>query len=149
MERTERTVIITASLSALFAGALLFLAAYFRSVSFLAGGILTVSRVVTGFLVAIGIRLSKRHTERFKSGLYKLENLVATGIGILIFVGAYELGWLVLLRARTGEVLMTEPGKAIPTLCISPGLSGCNIQEQSREGGELPQPYGRCTAFRH
>lgn len=119
MERTERTVIITASLSALFAGALLFLAAYFRSVSFLAGGILTVSRVVTGFLVAIGIRLSKRHTERFKSGLYKLENLVATGIGILIFVGAYELGWLVLLRARTGEVLMTEPGKAIPTLLFA------------------------------
>ncbi len=119
MERTERTVIITATLSALFAVALLLLAVRFRSVSFLAGGLLTVSRVVTGFLVAAGIRLSKRHTEHFRSGLYKLENLVATGIGILILVGAYELGLFVFTRMKTGEVLMTEPGKAIPVLLFA------------------------------
>lgn len=119
MERTERTAIATSSLSALFAGVLLFLAVHFHDVSFLAGGILTISRVVTGFLVAAGIRLSKRHTERFKSRLYKLENLVATVIGILILVGAYELGRLVLFKARTGEALITGPGKAIPTLLFA------------------------------
>ncbi len=119
MERTQKTVIITASLSAIFAGVLLFLAFSFRSAAFLAGGLLTASRVVTGFLVAAGIRLSKRHTEHFKSGLYKLENLLATGIGVLIIVGAYELGRLVLFKVRTGEALMAGHVIAIPTLLFA------------------------------
>ncbi len=61
------------------------------SVALIAEGIHTLTDSITSFAVLIGLRLSERHSETFPFGLYKLENLIAAAIGILILFGAYEL----------------------------------------------------------
>lgn len=119
MDRAKRVLLITACLCALFAAGLLFLAAHFRSVAFLAGGLLTVSRTITGFLVALGIHVSQKRTSRFRAGLYKVENLIVTAIGIVITAGAYQLGKAAVAQALAHKPFLTEPSKAIPTLIIA------------------------------
>jgi cation diffusion facilitator family transporter len=116
MERTEKTAILSGAACAVFAIFLLAMAVSWHSIAAFVGGILTVSRAVTGFLVAAGIRLSRKHTENFNLGLYKLENLVVTVIGILVLFGAYELGKIALFRLHAGVPLMTGSEKGIPVL---------------------------------
>jgi cation diffusion facilitator family transporter len=41
--------------------------------------------------VLLGLKLSARRSETFPYGLYKVENLVAAGVSILVFVAAYEI----------------------------------------------------------
>ena len=119
MEKTERAAIISGVAAAVFAALLLSAAAFWHSVSFLAGGMLTLSRSVTGFLVAAALRLSRKHTVNFSSGLYKLENLLVTAIGLLILWGAYELGRLVLFKMRAGKPVMEWSDAGIAALLIA------------------------------
>jgi len=119
MERTEKAAVISGVAAAVFAVFLLSAAVFWHSVTFFAGGMLTVSRSVTGFLVAAALRLSKKHTISFSSGLYKLENLAVTVIGLLLLFGAYELGRLVFFRMRSGEPVMEWSGAGIIALLIA------------------------------
>lgn len=119
MEKTEKVAVISGITAAVFAALLLLAAAFWHSVAFLAGGILTLSRSVTGFLVAAALRLSRRHTVNFSSGLYKLENLVVTVIGLLILWGAYELGRLAIFKMRAGEPVMEWSDAGIIALLIA------------------------------
>jgi cation diffusion facilitator family transporter len=41
--------------------------------------------------VLVGLRLSTRKTQTFPYGLHKLENLVAAGLAVLVFVSAFEI----------------------------------------------------------
>ncbi|MBU4261260.1 MAG: cation diffusion facilitator family transporter [Proteobacteria bacterium] len=41
--------------------------------------------------VLIGLRLATRKSEAFPYGLYKVENLTASGLAVMIFVSAYEI----------------------------------------------------------
>ena len=141
MNRTGRAVLITASLCAFFAVGLLLLAAHFRNVALLAGGLLTVSRTITGFLVALGIQLSQKHTIRFRSGLYKIENLVVMGIGILIIAGAYKLGKIAVVQALAHRPFMTDPSKAIPVLIIAALLILCQCITPKQRWGILVHFY--------
>jgi cation diffusion facilitator family transporter len=61
------------------------------SVAVLAEGTDSVTDVVTSLIVLAGMRLAARHTKGFPQGLYKLENLIAVGIGVLVLISAYEL----------------------------------------------------------
>jgi cation diffusion facilitator family transporter len=119
MEKTERAAVISGIAAAVFAAFLLYVAVFWHSVAFFAGAMLTVSRSVTGFLVAATLRLSKKRTVSFSSGLYKLENLIVTIIGFLIIFGAYELGRLVLFRMRAGEPVMGWSDMGILALLIA------------------------------
>lgn len=47
--------------------------------------------LLTAFAVLFGVRLATRKTKDFPYGLYKLENLVAAGLGLMTFVTAYEV----------------------------------------------------------
>jgi cation diffusion facilitator family transporter len=42
-------------------------------------------------VVVVGLKLAMRKTAAFPYGLYKVENLVAAGIAVLIFLTAYEI----------------------------------------------------------
>jgi len=119
MERTEKAAVISGVAAAVFAVFLLSAAVFWHSVTFFAGGMLTVSRSVTGFLVAAALRLSKKHTAGFSSGLYKLENLAVTVIGLLLLFGAYELGRLVLFRMHSGEPVMEWSDAGVIALLIA------------------------------
>lgn len=56
-------------------------------------------------VVLVGLKLSERKSEVFPYGLYKVENLVAAGISILIFVVAYELAHEALLGEQRVPVV--------------------------------------------
>lgn len=47
--------------------------------------------LLAAVIVLLGLKLSGRRSRRFPYGLYKLENLVAAILAILIFVTAYEI----------------------------------------------------------
>ncbi len=47
--------------------------------------------LLTAIAVLIGLRLSSRKTREFPYGLYKLENVIAVGLAISIFVTAWEI----------------------------------------------------------
>ena len=144
MERTERAAVISGGVCAVFAVLLLSMAALVHSVTFFAAAMLVVSRTVTGFLVAAGLRLSRKHTGTFTSGLYKLENLIVTVIGILVLFGAYQLGRLVIFRLRAGEPLMTGAEYAVPSLLVAVvlGLALGAFKNRGGQERELPEPSG-------
>jgi cation diffusion facilitator family transporter len=48
--------------------------------------------LLTAVAVLIGLRLSTRKSRDFPYGLYKLENVVAVGLALMIFLTAYEIG---------------------------------------------------------
>jgi cation diffusion facilitator family transporter len=47
--------------------------------------------LLTAVAVLLGVRLATRKTQEFPYGLYKLENLVAAGLGVMTFLTAYEV----------------------------------------------------------
>lgn len=47
--------------------------------------------LLTAVAVLIGLKLSTRKSKAFPYGLYKLENVVAVGLAIMIFLTAYEI----------------------------------------------------------
>ncbi len=55
--------------------------------------------------VLVGLKISRRRSQEFPYGLHKVENLVAAGVAILIFVAAYELINMAILGARPPLVI--------------------------------------------
>jgi len=123
MQSTLRAAAISGAACAVFAIALWVLVAVEPSVVLIVGASLTTSRAVTGFLVVAGVRLSRRHTRTFPEGLYKLENLLALVIGLLIAVGAYELGRYAFSAALEGSYLIPDPGQSLIYIGVATVLS--------------------------
>ena len=47
--------------------------------------------LISAVAVLVGLKVSKRSSRGFPYGLYKVENLVAVGIALLIFIAGYEI----------------------------------------------------------
>ena len=60
MEKTERAAVVSGIAAAVFAALLLYAAVLWHSVAFFAGGTLTASRSVTGFLVAATLQVVEK-----------------------------------------------------------------------------------------
>jgi cation diffusion facilitator family transporter len=59
--------------------------------------------LVASVAVLAGVKISERESRAFPYGLYKVENVVAVGVAILIFVSGYEIA---------KEAIFAEPGAA-------------------------------------
>jgi cation diffusion facilitator family transporter len=75
-----------------------FLAAVHGAIAVTSGSLAVTAELVHNIVdlmaaiaVLVGVRLSTRKTKAFPYGLYKLENLVAAGLGLLTFLTAYEV----------------------------------------------------------
>ena len=96
------------------------------------------SDLVSSIAVLAGIKVSERRSRSFPYGLHKVENLVASGVAILILVTAYEIGSQALrgsptaLRVNAGTV----SGVALSTLL--PWVYGRYLMQRGRE---LNSPY--------
>ena len=62
--------------------------------------------LVASVAVLGGLKLSQRKSRKFPYGLYKVENVVAAGVAVLIFVAAYEIARKALL-SETRETVVT------------------------------------------
>jgi len=108
---------------ALFAAILWLYVAREPGVAIIAGAALTTARALTGLLILIGVRLSRRHSQGFPTGLYKLENLLALGVGLAIAIGAYELGWYALSAALSGADILPEPARSLAFIGPATGIA--------------------------
>ncbi len=126
MRKTEKAALTSVIVSVLTAAGMIVTSVVTGSVSILAQGIHAALDSIAAVAVLAGLRLSERHTKRFPFGLYKLENLIATIIGIIILVGAYEL-------AREAVQQLTRPGPRLdrpaimlavmPAVIVATGLT--------------------------
>ena len=123
LRRAQRAAMVSGAVCAVFAVTLWAFVAFEPSVVLVVGAALTTSRAVTGFLVVAGVRLSRRHTRTFPEGLYKLENLLALVIGLLIALGAYELGRYAISAAVDGSDLIPRPGQSLIFMGVATALS--------------------------
>ena len=75
--------------------------------------------LVASIAVLVGLRLSIRRTRSFPYGLYKVENLVAAAIALLIFLASYEIAReAVLSKARETVVTPWILGGVVLSLLI-------------------------------
>ena len=136
MRKTEKAALTSVIASALMAAGMIVTSVITGSVSILAQGIHTAIDSIASIAVLVGLKLSDRHTERFPFGLYKLENLIATIIGILILIGAYEL-------AREAINQLTTPGPKLdkpvimlivmPVVIVATGLMARYMSRVARQ----------------
>lgn len=73
-----------------------------KSAALLAEAVHSLTDVIGILFVIVGIYLSEKKSEKFPWGLYKIENLAAILVGILIFISAYEIGKMVYKPAPAG-----------------------------------------------
>ncbi|GAB4263736.1 MAG: hypothetical protein Kow0092_14890 [Deferrisomatales bacterium] len=89
--RRKWVVLLSALESLVQGGVKLAAALYTGSAALLADAIHSAADVVGSLLVWVGVRVASHRHPRFPFGLYKVENLLALGIGLAILYGAYEV----------------------------------------------------------
>ena len=124
MEPAEKAEGIDTIASVFMAAGMIIVATISGSVSVLAEGIDTCVDIVASVAVMIGLKLSKRHSKDFPEGLYKLENMVAVAIGVLILFSAYELARESIHRLLSKQVKVSDPWVAMSTMLVVVVVTG-------------------------
>jgi cation diffusion facilitator family transporter len=120
MRKSEKAELISIICSIFMAAAMIIAARLTGSVGVLAEGIDTVMDVVASLAVLAGMKLSERRTSSFPQGLYKLENIVAVSLGVLIIISAYEL-------ARESIGRMSGPYQPVTQPWLVSAVMGCVV----------------------
>jgi len=124
MEPAEKAEGIDTIASVFMATGMIVVATISGSVSVLAEGIDTCVDIVAAVAVMIGLKLSKKHTKDFPEGLYKLENLVAVAIGVLILFSAYELARESISKLLAKQTAIDNPWIAMSTMAVVVVITG-------------------------
>jgi divalent metal cation (Fe/Co/Zn/Cd) transporter len=114
LRRSERTAAISSVLSLILGVGLLIYSLHYRTAIGAIGGIMAISRSVMGFLLVVGIRASRLRTKTYTEGLYKLENIFAVIIGVVILVLTYEVAKVSITHIGKHYVFTSSPGYALP-----------------------------------
>jgi cation diffusion facilitator family transporter len=146
MKRTEKAELVAVMCSIFMAAGMLIVAAMTHSISILAEGTDTVIDVVASIAVLAGLRLAARKTRTFPSGLYKLENVIATGIGILILFSAYELARESIERILSGKSELDGPWLVISVMAVVVAITGFIAWYKGKVGKEENSPSLRADA---
>lgn len=140
IDPAERAEAIDTVASVFMAAGMISVAAISGSVSVLAEGIDTCVDIVAAIAVMIGLKLSKRHSKDFPDGLYKLENLVAVAIGVLILFSAYALARESIQRLLSQQVKIDNPWVAIATMAVVVVITGLLASYKGRVGKKENSP---------
>jgi cation diffusion facilitator family transporter len=140
VQRTERAELVSMGASVVMAAGMIAVAAVSHSVSILAEGIDTVTDLVASLAVLIGLRLSLRHSRNFPAGLYKLENLIGTAIGIFILFCSYELAAESIRRLVSGEDKIDQGWLVLLTMVVVLLITAWLAWYKARVGREEHSP---------
>lgn len=91
MELSEKTAWFSILTNLLLVGIKSFLAMISGSLAIQADAIHSLTDVVSSAVILVGIKISRRQARSFPYGLYKVENLVALGTSLLIFLAGYGI----------------------------------------------------------
>ena len=122
--RSERAAGIAAVISMAFGAALIVWGVSLHSVVMTAGGILAAARGIMGALIIVGIRLSRRRSKGFPDGLYKVENIIASVLGVIVLILAYEVARISIKYLGGTHTLTNDPKYALPFFIASALLAG-------------------------
>lgn len=106
---TQRVGLYSLGVNVALAGTKFVLAALSGSLALRADAIHSLVDVVASLVVIAGLLIAKRRSRAFPYGLYKVENLVAVVLSVLIFFAGYEIA----LEAITGPAVRL--GYVVPT----------------------------------
>ncbi|MBN2028311.1 MAG: cation diffusion facilitator family transporter [Actinobacteria bacterium] len=148
MRRTEKAAAISTAAYILLGGGMIAVALVTNSVSLIAEGVHTLTDSITSAAVWIGLRLSERHSETFPFGLYKLENLIAMVIGLLILFGAYELASESIRQLIEDQGNLENAGIALAFVAVSVVVMGFITWYKSKVAREENSP-GLSADARH
>lgn len=140
MDPAEKAEGIDTIASVFMAAGMIIVATISGSVSVLAEGIDTCVDIVASVAVMIGLKLSKRHSKDFPDGLYKLENLVAVAIGVLILFSAYALARESIARLLSKQVKIDSPWVAIGTMAVVVVVTGLLAWYKGHIGNRVNSP---------
>ena len=140
ISRTEKAEVISVAASVFMAAGMIAVAIPTGSIAILAEGIDTVVDIVASLAVLVGLRLSRRHTRNFPAGLYKLENLISTGIGILILVCSYELASESIRSIIEGGDKVEQPWLVMGTMAVVLGITAAVAWYKGKVGREEHSP---------
>ena len=146
MRRTERAAALSTAVTTLLGAGMIAVAAVSGSVSLVAEGIHTLTDSITSLAVLIGLRLSERHSETFPFGLYKLENLIAAAIGMLILFGAYELASESIRHLGEEPRILERPGLIMAVMAVSVVLISLMAWYKNKVAREENSPGLRADA---
>ncbi len=146
MRKTEKAALTSVIASALMAAGMIATSVVTGSVSILAQGIHTAIDSIASIAVLVGLRLSDRHTERFPFGLYKLENLIATVIGVLILIGAYELAREAIHQLTTHGPKLDKPVIMLIVMPVVIVVTGFMARYMSRVARQENSPSLRASS---
>ncbi|MBU1670060.1 MAG: cation transporter [Actinobacteria bacterium] len=124
LEGSARAAGIAAVVSFLFGATLVVWGVWLGSVVMTAGGIVAAARGVMGAFILAGILLSRRHSKSFPDGLYKVENIVATILGVIVLVLTYEVAHISIKNLGGVHVLTSDPKGALPFFIAAALLAG-------------------------
>ncbi len=94
--------------------------------------------IVSSTIILVGIKISKRSSRRFPYGLYKVENLVAMGTSLLIFLAGYEIAKEVL--SQKPPALPSQIPLAIVGICATILIAYLFSRYELRKGKETGSP---------
>lgn len=140
MRRTEKAALVSAVASATLAGGMVAVSVITGSVAVLAKAVDTIADTVTSVTVMVGLRVSEKHTETFPLGLHKLENLIATAIGVLILFGAYELGREAIGKIAAGSPPIERPSLVVIVMSVAVVVSALLAWYKGKVGTEANSP---------
>lgn len=140
MRRTEKAAALSAVAYVFMGSDMIAAALATGSVSMTAEGIHTLTDSVTSVAVLIGLRLSERHSKPFPFGLYKLENLIAMAIGLLILFGAYELVMESVRQLTKEPEALENPVLVLIVMAVSMPLMGLIAWYENRVAREENSP---------
>ncbi|MEI8082331.1 MAG: cation diffusion facilitator family transporter, partial [Actinomycetes bacterium] len=112
--KSRRAAAIAAVLSCAFGVVLIVWGVRIQAVSMTGGGVLSVGRGVMAAFILVGIGLAPRRTSTFPLGLYKLENIIAATIGVIVLVLAYELALVSIAHLDGTYIFTNDPKYALP-----------------------------------
>jgi len=116
MEPSEKTAWFSLLINLLLVAIKVSLALLSGSLAIKADAIHSLTDVVSATVILIGIKISKRSSRSFPYGLYKVENLVALGTSLLIFLAGYEIVMAVL--AGSVQIIPAQLPLAVGGLTI-------------------------------
>ena len=138
MDKSEQIAIASVAINILLVVLKYALAILSGSVALIADAIHSLSDVISAATVLIGIRISKRKSEAFPYGLYKVENLVSLIASLFILFAGYQIVKTVFVEEQS--LNLKRFPLAIAGVIVSIGITFFFSRYESKHGKKIGSP---------
>ncbi len=124
LARSARAAGVAAVISLAFGAVLIVWGVSLHTVVMTAGGIVAAARGVMGAFILAGILLARRRSRGFPDGLYKVENIIASILGVIVLILTYEVARISIKNLSGTHTLTSDPKGSLPFFIAAALLAG-------------------------